>query len=97
VPPTNQQVTEVLDTAEPRRQKRLQILDDTEIAALYDRPCSTPEERSLYFTLTQPERDARAGLRALLSQLYFTLQLAYFKDKQRFFCFTFADAAADVA
>jgi len=87
----------VLDSAEPRRQNRLQILDDTEIAALYDRPCFTPEERSLYFTLTQPERDARAGLRALPSQLYFMLQLAYFKDKQRFFSFTFADAAADVA
>src|SRR5262245_52449423 len=76
-------------------QKRLQILDADEIEALYGRPRFTPDDRIQYFTLTQPERDAHACLRSLPSQLYFMLQLAYFKAKQLFFTFTFAEVADD--
>jgi TnpA family transposase len=83
--------------AEPPSQKRLQILDVDELEALYGRPRLTPEERLQYFTLTPAEHDARALLRSVPSQLYFMLQLAYFKAKQLFFTFTFAEVADDVA
>ncbi len=83
--------------AERPSQKRLQILDADELEALYGRPRFTPEERLQYLTLTPPEHDARALLRSVPSQLYFMLQLAYFKAKQLFFTFTFAEVADDVA
>ncbi len=35
--------------------KRLRILDDEEIDALYGRPCFTADERTHFFALTQPE------------------------------------------
>ncbi len=82
--------------AEHPSQKRLQILDADELEALYGRPHFTLEERLQYFTLTPPEHDARALLRSVPSQLYFMLQLAYFKAKQLFFSFTFAEVADDV-
>jgi TnpA family transposase len=75
----------------------LQILDADEIEALYGRPNFTSEERLQYFTLTPAEHDARALLRSVPSQLYFMLQLAYFKAKQLFFTFTFAEVADDLA
>jgi len=82
--------------AEPPSQKRLQILDADEIEALYGRPRFTPDDRPHDFTLTQPEHDARACLRSLPSQLYFMLQLAYFKAKQLFCTFTFAEVVDDL-
>ena len=83
--------------AERPSQKRLQILDADEIEALYGRPRFTLEECLQYFTLTPAEHDARALLRSVPSQLYFMLQLAYFKAKQLFFSFTFAEVTDDVA
>ena len=77
-------------------QKRLQILDDAEIEALYERPQFTSDDRLHYFRLTQPERDACASLRSHPSQLFFMLQLAYFKAKQLFFTFTFAEVGDDL-
>ena len=82
--------------AERPSQKRLQILDADEIEALYARPHFTLEERLQYFTLTSSEHEACALLHSVPSQLYFLLQLAYFKAKQLFFSFTFAEAADDV-
>lgn len=82
--------------AEHPSQKRLQILDADEIETLYGRPRFTPEERLHSFALTPPEHDTRALLRSVPSQLYFMLQLAYFKAKQLFFSFTFAEVADDV-
>ncbi len=76
--------------------KRLRILDDAEIAALYDRPRFTADEQIHYFTLTQPEQDVLPLFRSVASQLYFLLQLGYFKAKQLFFTFAFAEVADDV-
>jgi len=76
--------------------KRLHILDDEEIEVLYGRPCLTGDERTDVFTLTQPEKDLFASFTHLPIQLYFLLQLGYFKAKQLFFTFTFDDAAEDV-
>src|SRR6266436_7683449 len=76
--------------------KRLHILDNEEIEALYGRPCFTGDERTHVFTLTQPEKDLLASFTHLPIQLYFLLQLGYFKAKQLFFTFTFDDVGEDV-
>jgi hypothetical protein len=41
--------------------KRLHILDDEEIEALYGRPCLSGDDRTNVFTLTQPEKDILAS------------------------------------
>jgi hypothetical protein len=76
--------------------KRLHILDDEEIEALYGRPCLSGDDRTNVFTLTQPEKDLLASFPHLPIQLYFLLQLGYFKAKQLFFTFTFDDVVEDV-
>jgi TnpA family transposase len=76
--------------------KRLRILDDEEIAALYERPCFTADERTQYFALTQPEHDLVASFERVPVQLYCMLQLAYFKAKQLFFTFAMHDVVDDV-
>ncbi len=76
--------------------KRLQLLDDEEIEALYGRPSFTADERTQYFALTQPEHDIVSAFGRTHIQLYFILQLGYFKAKQRFFAFAFHDVADDV-
>lgn len=59
-------------------QKRLRILGDDEIEAIYGRPRLTHDERDQYFALSQPERDLLQELRSIKSQVYFVLQLGYF-------------------
>lgn len=76
--------------------KRLHILDTEEIEALYGRPHFTQDDRPEVFTLTQPEKTLLAAFTLLHIQLYFMLQLGYFKAKQLFFTFTFDDAVEDV-
>jgi hypothetical protein len=48
------------------------------------------------FTLTQPEKDLLASFTHIPIQLYFLLQLGYFKTKQLFFTFAFDDVIEDV-
>ena len=69
------------------RQKRLRILGDDEIEAIYGRPRFTPEERLQYFALSQSEKDLLQEFRSVHSQAYFILQLGYFKAKRLFFTF----------
>ncbi len=57
--------------------KRLSILDDEEVEALYGRPCLSGDDRTNVFTLTQPEKDLLASFTHLPLQLYFLLQLGY--------------------
>ena len=76
--------------------KRLSILDDEEIEALYGRPCFTPDDRVHFFSLTKPEQKSIQLFLGVPSQLSFLLQLAYFKAKLRFFSFTFGEVEEDV-
>ena len=85
-----------LQASKGKTPKRLYILDDEEIEALYARPCFTEDERTHAFTLTQSEKDLLASFTGTHVQLYFILQLGYFKAKQLFFTFTFQDVADDV-
>jgi len=76
--------------------KRLHILGDEEIEALYGRPCFTLDDRTHMFTLTQSEKDLLASFTHVHIQLYFLLQLGYFKAKQMFFTFPLDDVVEDV-
>ena len=76
--------------------KRLRILDDEEIDALYGCPRFTADERTHYFALSQPEHDLVSSFGRVSVQIFCILQLGYFKAKQRFFAFTFQDVADDV-
>ena len=75
--------------------RRLRILGREEIDALYGRPNFTHDERLEYFTLSQPEKEVLQGLRTVKSQMYFILQLGYFKAKHLFFTFDFDDVLED--
>src|SRR3954468_6626959 len=77
-------------------QKRLRILSDEEIEALYGRPHFTPEEQQQYFTLAPAEKELVQEFRSVPSQVYFMLQLGYFKAKALFFNFAFAEVKDDL-
>ena len=66
--------------------KRLKILGNDEIEALYGRPRFTPEERVHYFSLSERETAALAQFHTTKSRLYYILQLGYFKARHLFFC-----------
>jgi len=77
-------------------QRRLKILSEDERMALFDLPCFTPEERTEYFALSQPEQELLRKFRSVKSQLSFVLQLGYFKASRQFFVFDFQQAADDL-
>ncbi len=93
---TNLEVGEAKASEPSKTPKRLYILDDQEIEALYARPLFTEDDRIQAFMLTQSEKDLLASFSPIHVQLYFILQLGYFKAKQLFFTFTFHDVANDV-
>ena len=77
-------------------QKRLSILGEDEIEAIYGRPCFTPEERIQYLALSQPEKALLQQLRSVKSQAYFVLQLGYFKARHLFFTFDLQEVEEDI-
>lgn len=76
-------------------QKRLRILGDDEIEALYGRPHFTHEEREHYFALSDIEKRLLTELRSVHSQTYCILQLGYFKAQHAFFVFEFHEVEED--
>jgi hypothetical protein len=79
-----------------QRTKRLHLLDAAEVAALYDCPCFTDEERAYYFALTSTETAHMQTFTDGVVQAFFVLQLGYFKNKQRFFSVKLADVLSDL-
>src|SRR5262245_48514402 len=77
-------------------QKRLRILREDEIEALYGRPCFTNEERAEYFSLSPGGKAELERFHAVKSRIFFILQLGYFKARQRFFIFRPHDVADDL-
>jgi len=77
-------------------QKRLRILGDDEIEAIYGQPRFTDEERVVYFSLSQTEKELLTELRSVKSQAYFVLQLGYFKAKHLFFTFDLNEVKEDM-
>ena len=76
-------------------QKRLRILGDDEIQALYGRPHFTDDERLAYFALAPTERAALEQLRSIKSRIYFILQIGYFKSHHLFFVFDLPEVEED--
>jgi len=77
-------------------QKRLRILGDDEIEAIYGQPRFTDEERAVYLSLSQTEKELLTELRSVKSQAYFVLQLGYFKSKHLFFTFDIDEVEEDM-
>jgi TnpA family transposase len=75
--------------------KRLRILGDDEIAALYERPRFTQPERIEYFSLLPREKSALEQFHSIKSKIFFILQLGYFKARQLFFIFGLREAEED--
>src|SRR6266849_6718616 len=76
-------------------QKRLRILGDDEIEALYGKPHFTDDERLEYFALSPMEKATLEQLHSVKSRIYFILQLGYFKSHHMFFVFDLPDVAED--
>lgn len=77
-------------------QKRLKILSEDELKSIYGRPCFTYEDRCLYFSLSEPEKELLDTLRSVKSKAYFVLQLGYFKAKHLFFTFDLHEVEEDL-
>ena len=76
-----------------KTQRRLRILDDDEIEAIYSRPCFTPEERMEYFSLSPKELASLEQLHSIKSRIYYILQLGYFKARHMFFVFNLQEVS----
>ena len=68
-------------------EKRLRILSDEAIEAMYGRPRFTEEDREQYFSLSPQEKAALEEFHSLKSRICFLLQLGYFKARHLFFPF----------
>lgn len=86
---------DIYKNTDRHEKKRLRILREDEINAIYGRPHFTLEERHQYFSLSNPEKELLKILRSVNSQAYFVLQLGYFKAKCLFFTFEFNDVLED--
>jgi hypothetical protein len=80
----------------PPKAKRLHLLDAADVAALYDRPIFTEEDRVVYFTLLPLELALMQTFSDPAVQAFFVLQLGYFKAKQRFFTVDLATVQDDL-
>ena len=69
--------------------KRLSILSKDEIEKLFGLPKFTQEDRLIYFSLNQAEKEVAYSHRSLRTRVNFVLQLGYFKAKNMFFVFDF--------
>ena len=83
------------DQATNTTQKRLRILEEDEIEALYGRPHFTDEERLEYFGLSPTEKATLDQFHSIKSRIYFILQLGYFKSHHMFFVFDLPDVEED--
>lgn len=75
--------------------QHIQLLTDAEIESLYARPLFNLAERKGYFYLEALDRALLESVGNVKSQLYFILQLGYFRAKQLFYHFTFEDVESD--
>jgi hypothetical protein len=75
--------------------KRLRILGDDEVEALYGRPRFTDDERLEYFALSATEKAILEQFHATTSRIYCILQLGYFKARHRFFVFDLQEVMED--
>lgn len=78
------------------RKKRIKILGDDEIDAIYGLPRFTGEEREQYFALSPSEKSALDQLHSIRSKIFFILQSGYFKARRMFFVFDPGEMEEDI-
>ena len=82
-----------------KNSKRLQILTDLDVWAIYSRPHFNDVERRYYFLLTEFELNLlkldAINKNSVSSKLYFILQFGYFKAKHLFFQFNYVEVEED--
>lgn len=78
-----------------KNKKRIDLLPQAEIDDLYERPIFNDEERLLYFTFKESETVIAHRYAHARTQLYFLLQLGYFKAKQQFYSFSIDEVIDD--
>ena len=78
-----------------KTQRRLRILGDDEIEAIYGIPRFAPEERLEYFSLSPTELASLSELHSIKSRIYYILQLGYFKARHMFFLFHLQEVFED--
>ena len=76
-------------------QKRIRILGDDEIEAIYGIPRFTNEERIEYFSLLPSEKAMLEQRHSIKSRIYFILQLGYFKARHLFMDFSIREVFED--
>ena len=77
------------------RERRLRIVSEEEIEALYGLPHFSEDERPEYFSLAPAAKRALDQLHSIKSRIYFLLQLGYFKSHHLFFVFGLPEVEAD--
>jgi TnpA family transposase len=80
-----------------RTQRRLQILSEDEIEAMYGRPLFNHEDRVHYFSLSPLEKAALKQFHTFQSRIFYIVQLGYFKARRQFFTFSLQDVPADAS
>ncbi len=77
--------------------KRLSVLSDAEHEALYGVPDFDDRQQLDFFSLSQAELALATSRSSAPTQVYCILQIGYFKAKQTFFRFDWAEVEEDVA
>lgn len=82
---------------EQDKNKRLSVLSTLEEFAFYGLPDFDDQQRSIYFNFNEGEISLILSRQLLYAQVYYALQIGYFKAKKTFFKFSLKTAAqADV-
>lgn len=76
--------------------EHLNILTPEEIYQLYGLPVFNEEQRLIYFDLSETDHQTMRIYRTPRTQLFFILQLGYFKAKQQFFVFELTQVVEDL-
>ena len=76
--------------------KRIRLLSDPEIKALYGLPELNEEEQQFFFELSHQEESLLQERSYLVRKIYTILLLGYFKCKQQFFQFELSEVHDDV-
>ncbi len=67
--------------------KRIKLLSESEINAIYGFPTFNKVEQSLYFEFNNQEMETAGKYRTIKAKTYFLLSLGYFKAQQQFYAF----------
>lgn len=76
---------------------RISILNLSEVQELYSLPKFSQEEQEFYFSMDSVELSIAYTYRTTTTQIFFILQLGYFKAKKMFFLPTYEEVKEDIS